>query len=308
MGFGIAALLMFMPSLKINGSVFFSTPSPEVKSATAENIAVTPAPVVAADLSVPEVTARAFVVRDVASGTILASQSADVRLLPASTTKIMTALVALDLFKLGDVVTVGEVIADGQKVGLVPGEKMTVENLLYAMLVESGNDAAYALADFDPKGREHFVELMNQKGVQLGLTGTHFTNPAGLDDQDQFTTATDLATLGVAAMGHPAFARIVGTQQSVIFSVDQSISHPLTNLNELLGKIPGVRGIKTGYTEAAGENLVTDVVRDGHELITVVLKSKDRFGDTEKLVNWAYSNFNWQDGRELRDQGPKQSP
>lgn len=259
-------------------------------------------------LNVPVVTAKSFIAQDPTSGVVLASKSAGLRLLPASTTKIVTALVALDIYKLNEVVTIGEVVSTGQQVGLVTGEKISVENLLYAMLVESGNDAAFALADFDPLGRNHFVQLMNQKVERLGLKNTHFANPAGLDDSDQYSTAEDLAKLGVVAMTDPSFARIVGTQQSVIFSADQVIEHRLTNINQLLGKIPGIRGIKTGYTEAAGENLVTDVVRENHEIVIVVLGSKDRFGDTEKLVNWAYDNFQWIKVQASLDRGLVRKP
>ncbi|KKT75587.1 MAG: Serine-type D-Ala-D-Ala carboxypeptidase [Microgenomates group bacterium GW2011_GWA2_44_7] len=236
-------------------------------------------------LELPEITAKSFIALDKTSGVVLASRNENTRLLPASITKVVTALVALDMFKLNDVVTVNEIVTTGQRVGLLKGEKMSVENLLYAMLVESGNDAAYALADFDPLGRAHFIQQMNEKVSKLGL-----------------------AQLGIIAMSNPSFARIVGTQQSVIFSADQKVEHRLTNINQLLGKIPGIRGIKTGYTEAAGENLVTDVIRDNNEIITVVLSSKDRFGDTEKLVNWAYVNFEWVQLQANRDQEPKHKP
>ena len=259
-------------------------------------------------LELPEITAKSFIALDKTSGVVLASRNENTRLLPASITKVVTALVALDMFKLNDVVTVNEIVTTGQRVGLLKGEKMSVENLLYAMLVESGNDAAYALADFDPLGRAHFIQQMNEKVSKLGLKDFFFINPAGFDGLGQFSTAADIAQLGIIAMSNPSFARIVGTQQSVIFSADQKVEHRLTNINQLLGKIPGIRGIKTGYTEAAGENLVTDVIRDNNEIITVVLSSKDRFGDTEKLVNWAYVNFEWVQLQANRDQEPKHKP
>lgn len=280
---GIAKTSMIVDQLK---------PSPNVKAASTQKIIL---PVSSTDAQPPVLSARSFIVNDVKSQTVLASNNPEERLLPASTTKIMTALIALDQYQLSDVVTVGPSVGNGQKPELIPGESLTVENLLYAMLINSDNDAAIAIADFDPHSHAHFIDLMNQKALILGLTNTHYVNVAGFDDPAQFTTVSDLAKLGAYAMSQPLFSRVVGTKASEIYSVDQEHRHPLTNINQLLGEIPGVRGIKTGYTEAAGENLVTDVVRDGHELIFVVLGSKDRFGETKKLIDWTFANFRWEE-------------
>jgi D-alanyl-D-alanine carboxypeptidase (penicillin-binding protein 5/6) len=263
---------------------------PEVESASTQQ---PPIPINSENLPAPIISAKSFIVKDADSGTVLTSQNENEKLFPASTTKILTALVALEEYRLEDVVTIGHLVGSNLKPTFVTGEKITVENLLYALLVESNNDAAYALADYNPAGRNDFIRLMNEKVKELGLTNTHFVNPAGFDDPGQYTSASDLALIGAFAMSHPVFARIVGTEASEVFSADQSTQHSLVNINQLLGSLPGVRGIKTGYTEAAGENLVTDVVRDDHEIIAVVLGSKNRFEDTQALVNWAYSNFTW---------------
>jgi D-alanyl-D-alanine carboxypeptidase (penicillin-binding protein 5/6) len=241
-----------------------------------------------------EISADGVVVYDVASGTVMYGRNADKSLSPASTTKIMTALVALDSFGLDDVVTVHTIANSGQVMGLVPGEQMTVENLLYGALVFSGNDAAWALAEYYPGGVDKFVEAMNARAAKLHLTHSHFTNPVGYDDPDHKMTAMDLTRLAAYALTNKTIAKIVAIPQITISDISYTHFHALTNVNQLLGKIPGVAGIKTGWTEDAGENLVTLIDRNGHKVIIVVLKSQNRFGDTISLINWTFSAFNWQ--------------
>ncbi len=242
----------------------------------------------------PEVSAEGVVVYDVDSATTMYGRNAEESLSPASTTKIMTALVALDHYGLDDVVTVHTVANNGQVMGLVPGEQMTVENLLYGALVYSGNDAAWALAEHYPGGVDAFVKVMNEKAAALHLTHSHFTNPVGYDDPDHKMTATDLTRLAAFALTNKTIAKIVAIPQITISDVTYTHFHALTNVNQLLGKIPGVAGIKTGWTEEAGENLVTLIERNGHRVIIVVLKSQDRFKDTIALINWTFANFDWQ--------------
>jgi D-alanyl-D-alanine carboxypeptidase (penicillin-binding protein 5/6) len=178
--------------------------------------------------------------------------------------------------------------------GLVPGERITVENLLYGTLIHSGNDAAYALAAHHPQGMQAFIEAMNAKAKALHLNHSHFTNPAGFEDAAHKMTAVDLSRLATVALTHPEVAKIVAIPQITISDVTYTYFHPLKNVNQLLGKIPGVGGIKTGWTEEAGENLVTLVDRNGHKVIIVVLHSQDRFADTITLINWIYSNYKWE--------------
>jgi len=241
-----------------------------------------------------EVTASGVVVYDLASGVTLYGRNADLLLSPASTTKIMTALVALEHYGLDDIVTVATVANSGQVMGLVPGEQITVENLLYGALIHSGNDAAWALAEHFDGGVEKFVEAMNAKAEALHLTHTHFTNPAGYDDPNHKMTAIDLTRLAAFALTNKTIAKIVAIPQITISDTTHTHFHPLTNVNTLLGKIPGVAGIKTGWTEEAGENLVTLVERSGHRVIIVVLKSQNRFVDTETIINWVFVNYTWQ--------------
>gem|GEM_PF-444602 len=246
-----------------------------------------------------EITARGVVVYDVVSGITLYGRDAEAQLFPASTTKIMTALVALDSYDLDEVVTVKTVANDGQVMGIVPGEEITVENLLYGALIHSGNDAAWALAEHMDGGVDAFVAQMNKKATELHLTQTHFTNPAGYDDPNHKMTAVDLTRLAAFALTNKTIAKIVAIPQITISDVKHTRFHALTNVNTLLGKIPGVAGIKTGWTEEAGENLVTLVERDGHRVIIVVLKSSNRFADTEALINWVFANYEWKNFAKL---------
>lgn len=240
-----------------------------------------------------DITASGVVVLDIDSGVYLYKRNENIELSPASTTKLLTALVALDTYNLDDVVTIKQMNIDGQSMGLIPGEKITVENLLYGALIYSGNDAAWALSEYYPGGMPKFVEAMNAKAGDLHLTHSRFTNPAGYDDPNHKMTPLDLAILGESALNNKTIAKMVAIPEITISDVTHAYFHQLKNVNELLGKIPGVGGIKTGWTEGAGENLITLVERNGHRVITVVLHSQDRFGDTSRLIDWIFGNYQW---------------
>lgn len=277
-----AVLLLFTPA----ASTFQSAPPSDQLTQT---ISLPPAPLpVSQNQPAPAVSARNVFIMDQNSRTVLWSQNADEEVFPASTTKMMTALVILEKFNLSDQITVTAEYNVGQHVGFHPGETLTVEQLLYALLVQSANDAAEVLAQNYPGGREAFISAMNAKAVQIHLTNTHFVNPTGIDEEGHYSTASDLARLADVALRHPVFAKIVATENAVV------ATHVLTNVNQLLGKIPGVVGIKTGYTEGAKQALVTLVKRDEHPVILVVLGSDDRFKDTSLLIDWVYSNWVWQ--------------
>ncbi|MCX6793597.1 MAG: D-alanyl-D-alanine carboxypeptidase [Candidatus Gottesmanbacteria bacterium] len=241
----------------------------------------------------PEVSATGVVVLDIDSGVYLYKRNETIELSPASTTKLLTALVAIDNYNLDDVVTIKRMNIDGQSMGLVPGEQITVENLLYGALIYSGNDAAWALSEYYPGGEPKFVEAMNEKAKELHLIHSTFTNPVGYDDLSHKMTPLDLALLGEAALDNKTIAKMVAIPEITISDVTHTYFHQLKNVNELLGKIPGVGGIKTGWTEEAGENLITLVERSGHRVITVVLHSQNRFGDTSKLIDWIFGNYQW---------------
>ncbi len=249
--------------------------------------------------SFPMLSAEAALAVDLDSGMRLYEKNPDSPLLPASTTKIVTALVAMDYYPEGLVLKVGSIAVDGQKMGLVSGEEITVNNLLYGLLVFSGNDAAEVLAQNYPGGRDGFVTAMNLKAKQLSLTDSYFTNPSGLDGNGLKTSARDMVRVSVVAMKNQRFAQIVGTKEKVVTSLDGKIVHRLENINQLLGKIAGVMGVKTGWTEDARENLVTYVTRDNHPVVIALLGSQDRFGETKELIEWIFGNYDWKEVKPL---------
>jgi D-alanyl-D-alanine carboxypeptidase len=253
-------------------------------------------PVISKEASFPIISAQAALAIDMDSQVTLYEKKPDSPLLPASTTKIITALVAMEYYPLDLVVKVPLVKIDGQKMGLIQGEEITVESLLYGLLVYSANDAAEVLALNFPGGRDLFITAMNLKAKELGLVHSKFSNPAGLDDGDgHVTTARDLIRVSEIAMQDPLFAEIVATKEKTVKSTNGKITHKLRNINELLGVVPGVLGVKTGWTENARENLVTYIERDGRRVMIVLLASQDRFGETKELIDWIFTNFTWQE-------------
>lgn len=239
----------------------------------------------------PSVSAEGVYVVDLPSFTPIFQINTHMQFLPASTTKIITALVAYDLFKPDDVLTVKRVINEGQVMGLVENEKITLENILYGVLVHSGNDAAYVIAD--NYGFDSFIKKMNEKAQSLGMSKSHFSNPAGLDDYTQFTTPFDLSLAGRELLKNKLLSKIVSTKEIMISDVDFKYFHRLSNVNKLLGEIQGLGGLKTGYTENAGENLISFYKKNGHQYVITLLKSNDRFSDTKAIVTWINENIEY---------------
>lgn len=238
----------------------------------------------------PAVTAQHVFILDQNSKIVLWQKNASDQIYPASTTKMMTALVALENYPLSANLTITRSYPEGQNIDLIPGEVLTVEQLLYALLIQSANDAAEVLAENFPGGRPAFVTAMNIKAGQLHLTSTRFLNPTGLDEDGHYSSALDLVRLADVALRHPEFAKIVAIENSIITT---SSTHILTNINQLLGKTPGVKGVKSGQTDKSGQSLVTLVDRDNHPILLALLGSTDRFGDTQSLIDWIYSNHYW---------------
>lgn len=235
----------------------------------------------------PEVSAEAYIVMETDTGDVLAAQKADEPMLIASTTKIMTALVVLDRCDLDMTVTVQPEWTgiEGSSMYLVPGQELTVRELLYGLMLASGNDAAVALACVTAGGVEAFAELMNEKAAALGCANTHFSNPNGLDAEDHYSSARDLALITREAIRNEEFCRIVSTASQTVG--DQTY----TNHNRLLTECEGVFGVKTGYTEAAGRTLVTCCERGGVTLICVTLDDPDDWDDHSALYAWAYDLY-----------------
>lgn len=252
-------------------------------------------PPISLNLLPPSTTARGVYVLDLGSETVLFENHSDLKIPIASTTKIMTALVASEYFNPNSVLTVNDGAGiGGSKIGLSKGETMDFRSLLFGLLLNSGNDVAYTIAENYPGEIMGFVSAMNKKVNLMGLKNTHFQNPAGLDHPDHYSSAKDLGKITVQALKNMELARIFATKDTTVTSVDKKYTHQLHNLNKLLSSVAGVLGVKTGYTEEAKENLVTLVDRENHRVLLVVLGSDDRFGESTKLIDWAYSNFVWQ--------------
>lgn len=238
----------------------------------------------------PDLSAQAAYILDLSSHVAIYSKNENLRFAPASTTKLVTALTALDFFQPSDILVAKNPHVVPVVLGLVPGEKMTFENLLYAMLIPSANDAALTVAQNYSGGVDAFVGKMNEKVQLFNLTNTHYADPIGLNDDEDYTTVHDLAIILSYALSHPLLSQIMDTPRATIISVDGQ-SYKLATTNELLGQY-GIYGGKTGYTDGAGEVLVSSTqMNNGHTYIIVVMKSTDRFGDTEKLLKLIQDNI-----------------
>lgn len=240
----------------------------------------------------PVISAQAALAIDLDSGVSLYEKNPDSHLLPASTTKIVTALVAMDYYSYDTVLLVDGIKTEGQRMGLNWGEKITVENLLKGLLIYSANDAAEVLADNYPGGREGFILAMNDLAKKNHLDNTYFENPTGFDGINHYSTAKDLIRIADIAMQNPKFSSIVGEKEDLVTSYDGKLKHRLVSTNKLLGEIDGVTGVKTGWTENARENLVTYLDRD-KQIMIAVLGSQDRFGETKELIDWIFTSYNW---------------
>ena len=240
----------------------------------------------------PDITAKAAIVMDNDSKVLLYSKNPNLLFSMASTTKIMTALVALDYYQIGDVLTIRAENVEGVNVGFKIGEQLLFEDILYAMLLPSGNDAALTLAQNYPGGEEVFITKMNEKAHSLNLINTNFADSIGLEDSRDYTTPLDLARLASVALENETFAKIVATKTWEITDITGKNTYLLNNLNKLLG-IRGVNGVKTGYTDEAGQVLVTSKKEGDNTIVIVVMDSQDRFSDTAKLLNLISENVNY---------------
>ncbi|KKT39651.1 hypothetical protein A3K29_02010 [Candidatus Collierbacteria bacterium RIFOXYB2_FULL_46_14] len=282
---GICLFFVLSPVIgKVPGS---SQPAVKAAYVTEPNLPVQ------TGVSAPNLTAQGVFIMDVDTGTILYDKNPHLPLKPASLTKIMTALIAMDYFQDDSVLKVVNGQSSlGNTADLIKGDELTALDLFYALLVPSGNDAAVTLAENYPGGYRIFLERMNQKVGELGLKNTHFVNVSGVESPDHYTTAYDIAMIARKALARQRFATIVSTKSITLRSLKGHL-YPLTSTNVLLEQ-PGILGVKTGWTPEAGECLVILAERDSHPILISLLNSKDRFGEGEKLVKWAYSNFTWQ--------------
>lgn len=242
----------------------------------------------------PKLNSKIALVYDRSSGNVLYEKNGYKISKMASTTKIMTCIIILENANLNDVVVVDKKAAatGGSRLGLKTGDKITVNDLLYGLMLVSGNDAAVALAIHVGGSVEGFATLMNQKANELGLKNTNFVTPHGLDSEKHYTTAYELAKMADYALQKEKFKKIVGTQSCNITINGKSKN--ITNTNELLGYLNGVYGIKTGFTNGAGRCLVTGCKRGNLDIITVVLGAdtkRIRTSDSIKLIEYIYKNY-----------------
>lgn len=248
----------------------------------------------ATPINEPQINARAAIIYDRSTKQIIWGKNEMEKRAMASTTKIMTAIVVLENANLDDVVTISKKAAGtgGSRLKIRAEDKITVRDLLYGLMLRSGNDAAVALAEHVGESVEGFAGLMNKKAEQIGLKNTHFVTPHGLDDENHYTTAYELAILTDYALENSTFKKIVNTKNTQIRINENPMN--IYNTNELLGVLPGVDGIKTGFTNNAGRCLVTSCTRDENQIITVVLgcdTKKQRTSDSTKLIEYAYKNY-----------------
>lgn len=234
------------------------------------------------------VPAHSILLKELKTGTTLYQFESEKRLSPASLTKIMSALVILEYGHLDDEVTVSPKAARAHKthLRLRTGQIFRLEDLLKAMLIMSANDACLAASEHVGGDEPRFVELMNAKAVALGLQNTHFSNACGFDAPEHYSTAEDLAKLSEIAMHHPVFKELVSEEREIIMPINEHRAYVLRTTNRLLGRIPGVQGVKTGFTSKAGRCLIAKVSQDGRDLLLVILNSKRRWNTATSLINY----------------------
>lgn len=238
----------------------------------------------------PEILAQAALAYDLTENKFTYQENEKKRLPIASLTKVMTAVVALENMNLSEQIRIDKKAAGigEDSMGLGEGEELNIGELLYGLMLNSGNDAAEAIATASPFGRENFVYLMNKKAEDLGLTDTHFTNPTGLmGDGKQYSSVYDLLVIARYALANPTFAKVAATYQHDIGSTDKHKAYTLYNETNLLTSYPGVKGVKTGYTDEAGMCLLTYLEYDGHKIIAVLLNASNRRQEMKDLLDYS---------------------
>lgn len=243
--------------------------------------------------AMPEVSSHSACVIDIDTGRILAAKNENEKSEPASITKIMTALIALENADIKKVVTIPGAAAgvEGSSIYIKAGEKYSLEDLLYGLMLRSGNDAATAIAIDVAGSVDAFVEKMNQKAQELGCTGTHFNNPHGLPDEKHYTTAHDMALITAAALRNDTFVKIASTKNYTAEPDGAGETRSWQNKNKLLWQYEGAIGVKTGYTKSAGKTYVGAAERNGIRIAVVVLGAKDMWGDAATLLDDAFASY-----------------
>ncbi len=260
-----------------------------------------PGPVKKTQAPAPQVGAIGAVIVDERSGAVLYEKSSRLQRAPASITKIVTAIVAVERAKPGDVVDViydSAELIDSTLMGLYPSDKISLEDLLYGLMLPSGNDAALAIANHVAGSETKFADLMNAKMKDLGLQDSHFANAHGLDARGHYSSAYDMAMVSRFAMRSPLFRQLAAAKSHAVtlWRSGQKVSYDIFNLNKLLSIYPGADGIKIGYTENALRTIVASATRDGHRVYAALMGSTDLWTDTPVLLDYAFDNFAWPAG------------
>ena len=243
--------------------------------------------------SKPNLSAQNYILVDVDTNKILLSQNIDQKIFPASTTKLATALTALNLYPLDEVITVNQEYLTGKVMNLKLNEKITVKSLVSALLVYSANDSAYTLASHYQSGSSGFIDQMNLLMTKYNLNNTHFTNVDGIHDNNHYSTVYDLSQLARLSIKNSIVTNFAKTKELVVSDVTNEIKHPLISTNELLGVVPEIKGLKTGWTPEAKGVFIGLIDINGHLIISVVSQSDDRFQDTKLLIDWLKQNVSW---------------
>ncbi len=241
-------------------------------------------------------SAKAMCVLDKDSKRVLYSKNSSEKLPMASTTKVMTAITVLEnCSDLEQVITIDDkaVGIEGTSIYLRKGEQISVMDLLYGLMLRSGNDSATALAYHVAGGVDKFAKLMNELAAKIGATNSHFANPHGLDNPEHYTTAYDLALIAGYALGNPNFKKIVSTKSHIIPATNMSDKRYLTNKNRLLSSLDGCCGVKTGFTSKAGRCLVSACERNGHTIVTVVLNCGPMFEESADLIDLGFEEYTY---------------
>jgi len=242
----------------------------------------------------PQLNSTHYILIDAATNAIILSKNSDEKIYPASTTKLVTALTALNIYPLDEELTINQEYKEGQIMDLKLKEKITIKSLVTALLVYSANDAAFTLANHHQKGESGFVDEMNLFVQKYGLKNTHFINYDGIHNENHYSTAYDLSQIARLAIKKSIITETVKQKKVTVEDVNKTIKHELTSTDELLGVIPEIEGLKTGWTPDAGGCFIGLINLNGHYLISVVTQSEDRFVDTKNLIDWAKNNVFWQ--------------
>ena len=242
----------------------------------------------------PILNSNYYILVDVDTNKILSSKNINERIYPASTTKLATVVTALNLYPLDEIITVDQTYDEGKTMKLQLGEKITVKSLVQALLVYSANDSAFTLANHYRGGVPEFVFQMNQLMTKYNLTHTHFVNSDGIHNDNHYSTVYDLSQLGRLAIQNSTVRDVVKNKSMTITDVTGQIKHEITTTNELLGVVPEVIGLKTGFTTEAKGCFIGLLNINGHLVISVVAQSDDRFQDTKILIDWLKQSVSWE--------------